>query len=71
MLSLGACVVICVNNVRIVSRSARRSDDIDATSEVAAGFLAVGSALILSYLFADARLSPSARERVLRGFSRL
>ena len=30
MLSLGACGVICVNNVRIVSRSALRSDDTDA-----------------------------------------
>src|SRR5262249_15590569 len=35
------------------------------TSGVASGRLAVGSALMLSYLFAAEPLSPSARDRVL------
>jgi hypothetical protein len=34
MLSRGACVAICVENFRIVSRSAHRSDETDARREV-------------------------------------
>src|SRR5262245_5132136 len=45
-------------------RCARRSDDTDARSGVASGPLAVGSAPMLPHLFADERLSPSARERI-------
>jgi hypothetical protein len=43
---------------------ALRSDDTEAPSGVASGPLAVGSALMLPRLFADERLSPSARVRL-------
>jgi hypothetical protein len=45
-----------------------RSDDTDAPYGVASGCLAVGSALMLPYLFAANRLLPSARERVHGGY---
>jgi hypothetical protein len=46
MLSLGACVVICVNNVRIVSRSALRSDDTEAVRSEASDVTSIGSSCI-------------------------
>jgi hypothetical protein len=39
MISRGASVVICVKNVRIVSRSAHRSDDTDARKEARRRFV--------------------------------